>query len=305
MDLLGAMTSFLRVADAGSLTRAARTLRVTPAAISRQLTSLEAELGATLLARTTRRVALTDEGRRFYEHARCTLDEAEEARASVRRGNALVGALTVSIPTALALGLLDRSVARLVEKHPGLRVDMRIEDQPVDLVADGVDVAIRAGLLPPDTTALVAQPLASGARVVVAAPRYLARRGEPKTPEALTEHDALIHLHAGAGVGTWTLKREDRSVTLEVRGALRTNALHALRDAAVAGAGVALLPRFMIEDDVRSRRLRVLALDGHHPVGQDVYALVRTEARGRARVRAFLEHVRSDLERTIGPSRRR
>jgi DNA-binding transcriptional LysR family regulator len=301
VDFLGAMTTFVRVVDAGNLSKAARALGVTPAAVSRQLSTLEEELGAPLLVRTTRQVALTEEGRRFYDHAERTIAEADEARTSVRPDRAFAGQLTVSIPTALGLGLLDRTVADLVTKHPGLRVDLRLEDQPVDLVADGVDIAVRAGLLPPDTTTLVAQPLAAGERVVVAAPAYLKRHGEPKTPAALSSHEALIHLHAGAGVGVWTLHQPGNSVTVEVRGPLRTNALHAIRNAALSGAGIALLPLFLVDADVRARRLRVLSLGGFRPAGQRVYALVRTEARSRARVRAFLEHAREELSRAIGP----
>jgi DNA-binding transcriptional LysR family regulator len=296
MDLLAAMTTFVRVVDAASLSKAARALRVTPAAVSRQLSALEAELGATLLVRTTRRVSVTDEGRRFYEHAERTVADAEEARASVRLDHAVSGLVTLSVPTALGLGVLDASIPELVAANPGLRIDLRLEDHPVDLLADGIDVAVRAGLVPPDTTTLVAQPLARGDRVVVAAPAYVRRRGEPVRPTDLARHDVLVHLHAGADVGVWTLASGDREVRVEVHGPIRTNALHALRNAVLAGAGIALVPRFVVAEDLDAKRLRTLPLSGWCPRTQQIYALVRAEARTRARVRALLDHLRERLE---------
>src|SRR5262249_39371321 len=160
------------------------------------------------------------------------------------------------------LSMLDASVARLLLEHRGLRIDLRFEDHPVDLLADGVDVAIRAGLVPPDTTTLVAQPLAQGERVIVAAPAYLRRRGEPNQPSELDRHDALVHLHTGAGVGIWTLQAAGGSTSVEVRGQLRANSLHALREAALAGAGLAMLPRFLVGHDLDQKRLRALSLGG-------------------------------------------
>jgi DNA-binding transcriptional LysR family regulator len=295
MDFLGAMTTFLRVVDAGSLSKAAHALDVTPAAVSRQLSALEEELGVALLVRTTRRVIVTEEGRRFYEHAERTVAEAEEARASVRANRAVSGLVTLSVPTAIGLGVLDVSIAGLVATNPGLRVDLRLEDHPVDLLGDGIDIAVRAGLVPPDTTTLAAQPIAEVERVVVAAPSYLKKRGEPARPSDLARHDVLVHLHAGADVGVWTLAADEGEVRVEVRGPIRVNALEALRNAAVAGAGIALLPRFIVAEDLTAKRLRLLPLSGARPRSQQIYALVRAGARSAARVRLLLDHLREQL----------
>jgi DNA-binding transcriptional LysR family regulator len=300
VDLLGAMDTFVRVVDAGSLSKAARALHVTPAAVSRQLSALEQDLGASLLVRTTRQISVTEEGRRFYEHAVRTVNEAEEARAAVRADRSVTGLLTVSVPTALGLSLLDLTAAELIAEHPGLRIDLRLEDRPVDLLAEGVDIAIRAGLPPPDSTALVAQPLCAGDRVVVAAPSYLRARGEPRTPAELSKHDALVHLHAGPDLGVWSLTSEERSTAIEVTGSFRSNALHTLRNAAVSGAGIALLPWFVVRDDVDTRRLRVLPLGGWAPPSQRVHALVRAEAKMRARVRLFVDRAKDRLADRLG-----
>lgn len=295
MDLLAAMATFVRVTDAGSLSKAARELEVTPAAVSRQLTALEQELGASLLVRTTRHVALTEEGRRFYEHAERMVHEAEEARASVREDRAIRGRVTVSMPTAFAHAGIHIALAALVTTNPGLVIDVRLEDHPVDLLADGIDVAVRAGLVPPDSTTLVAQPLATLDRAVVCAPAYVKRRGEPHAPRDLAGHDALVHLHAGNAVGVWALYAGDDSTQVAVAGPLRATALHVLRDAAVEGVGIALLPRFLVADDLRAKRLRALALGGWQPRAQHTYALVRAESKNRARVRSVIDHLRAHI----------
>jgi DNA-binding transcriptional LysR family regulator len=297
VDLLSAMTTFLRVVDAGSLSKAGKMLQLSPAAISRQMSALEGELGARLLVRTTRQLALTEEGRRFYEYAARTVRDAEDARASVRPDHAVSGLLTVSVPTAVGLPLFDESLAQLLATHRGLRVDLRLEDHPIDLIADGVDIAVRAGLPAPDTTSLVALPLADADRVVVAAPSYLRRHRPPSKPEELSRHDALVQLHAGPGVGVWTLYSGAQTVSIPVTGRLCSNSLLALRAAAIAGFGVALLPRLVVADALENEHLRALPLGGWQPRGQQIYALVRAESRDRARVRIFLAHAKTRLSR--------
>jgi DNA-binding transcriptional LysR family regulator len=293
------MATFVRVADAASLSKAARVLGVSPAAVSRQLTALEEELGVQLLVRTTRRLTITEPGRRFYEHAARTVADAEEARVSVRPDHAVSGLVALSVPTALGAGRLAGALATLPLAHPGLRIDLRLEDHPIDLLAEGVDIAVRAGLVPPNTTTLVAHPIGEGERVIVAAPSYLRRRGEPAEPADLSRHDAVVHAHAGANVGVWTLRSGTRSITVEVRGAFRANALVALREAAIEGAGIALLPHFVVRDALEARRLRVLPLAGWRPEPQAIYALVRAEVRARTRTRVVLDHLREQLKANI------
>ena len=299
VDLLAAMQTFLRVVNAGSLSKAARALDVSPAAVSRQLTALEAEVGAVLLVRTTRTLTVTEEGRRFYEAAERTVNEAEEARASVRAERATAGRLTVSVPTALGLSRLDVSLVAFLAKNPGLHVDLRLEDHTVDLLSDGVDIAIRAGLELPNSTALVAHPIGEGPRVIVAAPSYLKRRGDPKDPSELAKHDVVVHLAAGSarGATTWVLRNGsgDQTRSFEVKGAIRATALQALRNVALAGGGITMLPRFLVAGDIAKKRLRTLALGGWQPRDHRVYALLRAESRNRARVRVFLAFLRERL----------
>jgi len=268
--------------------------------VSRQLSGLEAELGVSLLVRTTRQLSMTDEGRRFYEHAERACRSVEEAMASVRAEQTVKGRVTISAPTAMGPSGLDVSLATLLASHPDLRVDVRLEDRPVDLVAEAVDIAIRAGLPPPDSASLVPFPIADVERLLVAAPSYLRSRGEPAHPSDLKHHDALVHLHDGGGVGTWVFgDRAGGTISVEVAGPLRANAFYTLRNAAVAGVGIAILPFFVISEDMEKKRLRILALGGHRPAPQTVYALVRAETKNLPRVRAFLDHAREQLGKRL------
>jgi DNA-binding transcriptional LysR family regulator len=291
MDLLSQMATFVRVVEAGSLSSAARGLRLSLPAVSRQLSALEDELGAPLLLRTTRRLTVTEAGRQYYARCLRILREVEEARGEVRAGREVAGRLTVTAPVTFGLSHVTPHLPALLERHPGLHVDLLLEDRVTDLVGEGVDVALRAGIAPPDSTAFMAHPLMTFHRIPVASPRYLKHRGEPKAPEALARHAALVQLPGAGSAGTWHFQREGKEVAVEVTGPLRISAPLALRDAAVAGLGVALLPEWLVAGDVAEGRLQAL-LPGWGTPPQTLSAVHRMELRGAARVRAFLEHLR-------------
>lgn len=290
MDLLAQMETFTRVVEAGNLSSAARALGLSVPAVSRQLRALETSLGAPLLLRTTRSLSVTDGGRRYYERCLRVLREVEAAQESARPGSAAEGVVTVTAPVTLGLARVGPLLPSLFARHPGLRVDLRLEDHMADLVAEGVDVAIRAGAAAPDSASLVARRIMTYQRVAVASPKYLKRRGEPRTPDALARHDALVHVGASPTAGLWRFSRDGSETAVEVRGALRCNAPYALRDACVAGLGVALLPAWLVEDDVTAGRLRVV-LRAYETPAVAVSALYRTELRGAPRVRAFVDHL--------------
>lgn len=291
MDALSQMRTFTRVVDAGSLSGAARALRLSLAAVSRQVSALETDLGATLLLRTTRRLTVTDAGRRYYAHCLRVLREVEDARASVARDGAVRGRLSVTAPVTYGLARVAPSMAGLLARHPALTIDLVLEDRVVDLVAEGVDVAIRAGAPPPDSTSLVAHALATYERVLVASPAYLEQRGVPRSPDALASHQALVHLPGDGRASTWRFVREGKEQVAEIKAALRTNALFALRGAALDGIGIALLPDWLVERDLAARRLRVLLRDYRTPPVV-VSALYRTELRGSPRILALVDHLK-------------
>src|SRR5258706_10020669 len=189
MDLFGQMQTFVRVVESGGITAAARQLPRSPAAVSRQLSALEAHLGAQLLSRNTRNATLTDAGRNYYARCLRVAREVEEARHAVRGSAAMDGALIVSAPVSLGLARISPHLPALLARHPGLRIDLRLEDRLVDLAGEGVDVAIRSGVDPPDSSSLVARPLFTYRRRLVASPDYLARKGSPASASDLSAHD--------------------------------------------------------------------------------------------------------------------
>ena len=287
MDFLARAVTFVRVVEAGSLSAAARSLRMSLAAVSRQVTSLEAELDAKLFLRTARNVRLTDEGRRFLEHASRLVREAEVARASVRKAGKLAGTVVLSASVTLGVYRIVPFLPALLEAHPLLAVELRLEDRAVDLAADGVDIAVRAGMALPDTSHLIGRSLATFERCAVASPSYLRRRAGPKNPSALGSHDVIAGLGAMA---TWAFEGE--TVTLTPR--VRVGASAGIHAAARAGMGIAVLPEFVVAEDLAAGTLnRVLA--GSRLVPATAHALTRSELRGARRIDAVIEHLKATV----------
>lgn len=290
MDIVDQMQSFVRIVDAGTLSAAARAQKLSLPAISRQLSALERELGGKLLLRTTRRLQVTEAGRDFYEQARAVLRGVERARAVVSDARGVRGTLTVSAAITLGMSEIVPRLPELVARHPRLSVELRLEDRAADLVGEGVDVAIRAGLPLPNSADLIAQPLRHFRRVAVAAPAYVKRHGKPKTVAQLARHECLRQLTRGGAGSRWTFRCGADEQTVAVSGALTASAPLALRALAVAGAGVALLGQPLVAEDLRARRLFRL-LDGWESPEISIWALYRTELRGNGKLRAFLDAV--------------
>jgi len=288
MDLLAQMATFVSVVDRKTLSAAARAQGVSLPAVSRQLRALEAELGASLIVRSTRRLRVTDAGRRWYEHSVRVLREVEDARAAVRTTRAVRGTLVVSASLTFGSVVVLPRLAKLTERHPHLVIDLRLEDQLIDLVGEGVDVAIRAGSPPPDSTAFVAHPLATMDRWLVAAPRWLRKHGTPREPEQLTRRPCLVQVTLAGTVVKWWLRRNGEDRTIDVHGQLRSNAPIALRDLSIGGAGIAYLPDFLVSSEIAAGRLRRVLPEWSSPPWAAT-AIHRTEMRGAPHLRAFLD----------------
>lgn len=291
MDLLARMRTLVRIVEVGSLSAAARSTKMSLAAVSRQVKSLEEELGVSLLARTTRSVRLTDEGRRFFEHASRLVRDADAAFASVRPDGAVAGRVVVSASVTLGVLRIVPSLPKLFAAHPRLDVELRLEDRATDLVGEGVDIAVRAGMSLPDTTSLVAHPLARFERFVVASPAYLRREGTPRNVAALASHHAVVGIDSR---GSWTFAEDGESRSVEVAPRLRVGTLVAIREAAVAGVGVAILPDFVAGDAIASGALRRI-LPRAELSAVSAHALHRVEQRGTPRVDAVLAYLRACL----------
>ena len=291
MDLLAQMATFVSVVEGKSLSAAARARGLSLPAVSRQLRALERDLEASLVVRTTRRLRITDAGQGWYERCRRVLRDIEDAREAVRDKQGVHGRLVVSASLTFGSSVIVPRLARLAKRHPRLVLDLRLEDQLVDLVAEGVDLALRAGSPPPDSTTFIAQPIFSMTRILVASPRWLGQHGTPREPEHLGRHACLIQVTPAGMVVPWTLRRRDSTDeprTIEVRGQLRTNAPSALRDLALDGAGIAYLPDWLVSEELESGRLRRV-LPAWSSAAITAWAVYRAELRGSPRVRAFLE----------------
>jgi DNA-binding transcriptional LysR family regulator len=294
MDLLEKMATYVRVVEAGSFSAAARQLRISSAAVSRQISTLEHALRVSLLRRTTRRMSITPAGRSYYERCLRILREVDEAQALGRSG-AMEGSLSVSAPVTFGLACIVPELPSFMSAHGGMRVELRLEDRLVELALEGVDVAVRVGGAPPDSTDVVAHELMSFRRVLVAAPAYLKAHGEPRTPEELAKHDALAY-SSGDARDSWTLVDREREARVAPKAVFRGNAPAALRALAVDGTGIALLPAWLVDEDLEQRALRRV-LPGWETEPVAVRALHRREHRGAARVRALVEHLRTAYRR--------
>jgi DNA-binding transcriptional LysR family regulator len=287
MDLLSQMETFVRMAETGSLSAAARARSLSLPAVSRQLRALERDLGSALVIRSTRRLRLTDAGQRWYANCLRILRDLEAARADVSASNAPRGTLTVSMPVSLGLVVVMPRVHALLARHNELSVNVRMEDHIVDMVSDAVDVVVRGGIELPDTTSFISRPLLQFRRIPVASPAYLRRHGMPRDPETLARHECLVQLAAQGLLDEWEFLRGEETRTVRVSGRLRATPL-ALLEAALAGHGIALLPQWLVDRDAVAGRLKAVAVGWQTPP-TTVWALYRAEARSAARVRAFVD----------------
>jgi DNA-binding transcriptional LysR family regulator len=278
------MTTFVRIAETGSITRAARSLGLSLPAASRQLRWLEKELGTPLVHRTTRQLHLTDAGHEFATRARVLLAGLDDAKQAVRGGPSLAGRVVVTAPNALGTYQLSSIMPALAAKHPRLHIELRLEDRAVDLVKEGVDLAIRAAA-PPDRASLVARELAIYSRVVCAAPSFLVRHGAVDSLAALASAPCVLH---GCGPAIWNFETPDGPKSITVDGPLCTNNVVVIRDAVLAGIGVAWLPNYVIGDELSDGRLVQLLPEAKLPPIR-VYGIMPKQARRTPTVRAVLD----------------
>lgn len=258
-DLAG-MSLFVTIVEEGSLSAAGRALGLPKATVSRRLALFEAGLGTPLLARSTRALNLTDAGRRLFERARPLVREAEAAEAEIAAAQAEpAGLVRVAVSVAYGQAVVAPRLLAFAERHPGMRLDLRLSDERVNLIADGFDLAVRMGGI--EDSELVARKLAEVAVLVVAAPSYLDVRGRPDAPEDLRRHVAVLtrpdldHWHLGEQV-------------VRVPWRVSTGSMAVTRDAVLAGLGLALVPEFMVERDLAEGRLVRLLPDHEAPAAR-------------------------------------
>ncbi|MFY0569850.1 LysR substrate-binding domain-containing protein [Archangium lansingense] len=264
-----------------------------------QVSRLESRLGIRLLQRTTRRMQLTEAGARYCERARTILESIESVeREAESVQEAPHGTLRVTAPTVLGQVRVMPVVLAFQHAHPTVKVHADFSDRRFDLIEEGIDVAVRITAQPPP--AFVARRLDNDQRVLCASPGYLARGGRPRRPAELANHECIVFV-AGQPVETWLLRAtEDAEHTTPIRisGRLHVNNTHALRQAALAGLGIADLPRYLVEEDLVAGRLEAV-LERFVPVGRGVFAIYAPSPYVPIKVRRFVEM----LEETFQPGR--
>jgi len=293
MDRFSEMQMFVRIVEAGSLSGAADRMNIAKSAVSRRLTELEARLGVALLRRTTRRINLTDSGMAYYERCQRILADVEETERAISQTHGeLRGTLRVALPLSFGLRQLAPLINAFMTRHPEVRFDLDFNDRQVDLLQEGIDVAIRIAEL--DDSSLIARRLAPIPHIVCASPDYLANHGTPRQAADLANHAGLIYGNTNSP-NVWTYRAptgEMGTVRLPVK--LRANNGDMLLQAAIAGAGVLLIPTFFLPDALQNDQLRPLLTDHQWPQ-LNVYAVYPPTRHLSTRVRALIDFLADAL----------
>ncbi len=286
MDRFAEMQAFVEVVRTGAFVKAAESLKVSKTAVSRQVGDLEKRLGARLLNRTTRKLSLTEEGRRFHEHAQTVLTELEAAEADVMaRAREATGRLRITAPLSFGILHLAPLWAKFRALHPQTTLDLTLGDRVVDLVEEGYDLAIRIARLTDST--LVSRQLASTRMVLCAAPAYLAKHGTPRHPEELAEHTTLSYSYWSSG-DEWHFVGPNGPASARVRPWMHTNNGDSCRAAALAGGGIVLQPSFLIGEDLRRKTL-IEVMPEFRATDVGIYAVYPSRRYLLPRVRAMVD----------------
>jgi DNA-binding transcriptional LysR family regulator len=292
MDRFAAMSGFIRVVETGSFSEAARQLQVGQPAVSKSVAQLEQLLGVRLLLRSTRGLAPTEAGLSFYEHAKRAIEEADEAELAARGvGAALTGRLRVAAPVTFARLHVVPYLGAFLQQHPGLEIDLALEDRQVDLLEEGVDVALRMGTLAADSMS-TARRLAENRRLVVGSPSYFAAAGVPNSPGDLSGHQAVVSGH-GRG-NAWTFKKGSLELPVTLTGRIHTNAAEAMRAAVLAGLGLAVVSQWMFAPELANAAVTPVLEDWQLP-SVELWAVFPEGRRASAKARAFVAFVEARL----------
>lgn len=296
-DRLQALTVFARVGESGSFTRAARDMNLSQPSVSRIVGELEARLGVKLLLRTTRKLTLTAAGEKFLDRARAGIADLDEAEDAARGIDSLRGAIRVALPVVFGMREVIPRLPPFLARYPLLRVDLRVSDAYQDLVAEGVDVAIRLGRLADSTFG--ARKLATLPRLVVAAPAYLKARGMPEHPSDLANHDCIVGSD-GVGRQSWIFKRRSTVISVDVAGRIQTDSAPGRHASALAGLGIAQVSAAMCAAELRSGELVALLPDyALEPV--EVHAVFPGGPRPSYKVQAFTDYMTAALNGEASP----
>ncbi|HIF9110538.1 TPA: LysR substrate-binding domain-containing protein [Photobacterium damselae] len=290
MPQIDDLVLFTQVIEHGSFSKVAELNSITKSVVSKRISKLESELGVQLIYRTTRKLTITEAGEVLYHRAKSISQVAQSAFDAVTGySEALSGTIKMSVPTISGELLLAESVSEFCKKHPGLTVNMSLDNHFVDLVAGNFDLVIRTGYL--EDSSLIARHIFNSRWVLCASPEYLAQHGIPNTPKDLLRHNCLGYNHQASGSFDWQFIRNDEVYTLRVAGNFSSDNAAALKKVALAGNGIAYLPTCLVYDELHNEKL-VEILSEHAGKVVGIYAVYPYTKKPAKRIQALIEHIR-------------
>lgn len=286
MDRFEEMRIFVRVVDAGSFTKAADSTHLAKSAISRRLSELEDRLDVQLISRTTRRMTLTDAGRRFYEQCQRILADLEEVEAEINVAEtSLKGRIRLAAPSAFGLAHLTPAITAFAQAHPQVKFDIDFNDRHIDLVEDGFDLALRISKL--SDSSMMARRLAVVSGLILASPEYWNKHGRPKKPQALSKHACLEYSYRGSSGWRYEGPRGSTG-SVRVNEIMSANHGYFLRDAAIAGLGVVMQPTFICNQAIEAGLLEPVLTD-YKWLNLGLYAIYPNTKHLPNRIRVFID----------------
>jgi DNA-binding transcriptional LysR family regulator len=295
MDRLAAMETFVYVVETGSFSAAARRLNIGQPAVSKAIAQLEARLAVRLLLRTTRGLTPTEAGLAFFERAKRAIEESDEADNAARgAASGLSGNLRICAAVTFGRLHIVPHLGPFLDQNPELNIDLMLDDRNINLVEEGVDLALRLGAL--SDSGLTARKIAECRRVVLGTPAYFAKHGEPTCPADLSEHQAIIYSLGGSANGPF--KKADEEQPVIINGRIRVSAAEGLRAAVLTDQGLALASEWMFAPELANGTVREAMRDWTLP-NQDLWAVFPTGRMASAKARAFVEYVQGLLTKEV------
>jgi len=293
VDKLNAMAIFVRVVERGSFSAVAREMQTSQPTISKVLKALETGLGGKLIARSTRQLSLTDEGQRYYNECRQILAAVDAAEHSFQSGRErIAGHLRIGSSVSFGRLQIAPRLAQFLERHPDIEIDLQLSDQNQDLVSEGLDVTFRIGEL--NDSGLIARHLGTTHRVTVAAPAYLKKHGQPRTPAELGGHNCL-QFNLLNSQNLWVFEKNNQRHEVRIKGNAQSNNSEAIREMVLGGLGIALSPVWLFSEDLKAGRVTAILQD-YTAQSLPMHAVSPANRRQSARVKAFVDYMSQALE---------
>jgi len=281
---------FALVVEAKSFNKAAKLADISPAALSKKISHLETELNVQLLNRTTRQLHITEVGELLYQHAKIINEKVKTAFTEVNNfSSGLTGTIKMTVPVISGELMLAEVVADFCQQHESLSVDMRLENEFVDLVKEGRDLAIRTGELTDST--LIARTLIESKWVVCCSPRYIEKYGKPETIEDLIKHNCFAYTYQSKGIHDWKFEQNNQKLSVRISGNFASDNPLALRKAILAGYGIAYVPKFSVYDDIKSGAL-VPILEDYKARSLGIYAVYPYTKHQSQKINLLIDHIK-------------